>query len=57
VTKAYVDQLCRQGEQVHFELFPRTNHGEIAEFAAASVRKYFEDVLANRAVTNDCPRD
>lgn len=57
VTKAYVDQLCAQGEQVHLELFPRTNHGEIAEFAAASARKYFENVLANRPVTNTCPRD
>ena len=54
VTKAYVDRLCRQGEQVHFELFPRTTHAEIAEFAAASARKYFEDVVADRPVTNDC---
>jgi glutaredoxin 2 len=54
VTKAYVDRLCRQGEHVHFELFPRTTHAEIAEFAAASARKYFEAVVADRPVTNDC---
>jgi acetyl esterase/lipase len=57
VTQSYVDRLCNQGERVHFERFPRTNHGEIAEFAAASARKYFENVLANRTVTNDCARE
>jgi dienelactone hydrolase len=54
ITKAFVDQLCRQGETVDYRTYPGVDHVHAGPETATDVANWIADRFAGKPPPNTC---
>jgi hypothetical protein len=57
VTERFVEHLCREGESLHFIIFPGNLHFAPSRELTAEIIGWLEDRFAGDTARDDCPRN